>query len=294
MSWQIQIPQLSRGLVERWETLPAEQMVATWSDSLVLGVGPGGTVPAVEVAGVTRADWQPATGEPPPGAVHLGVAGGRTRWAVPVEDAGSLTLRELGALVGDDDAALMVAAVALIGWHRAAPFCPACGEASSPDPTGRFRTCPQQHQEFPRTDPAVIVLVNDGAEHLVLARQEKWPAGRHSVLAGFCEAGESLEATVHRELAEEVGLQVTDVRYLGSQPWPFPRSLMVGFEARVPVGAELTPNPGEIAEARWVSRSDVRALLAGEPPADADAAEISLPGSISIARRMIEAWAAAG
>ena len=113
-----------------------------------------------------------------------------------------------------------------------------------PTPAGWSRLCPRQHEDFPRTDPAVIVLVHDGADSMVLARQPIWPTGRMSVLAGFVEAGESLEATVAREVLEEVGVHVTDVSYLGSQPWPFPRSLMVGFAARAEPGAALLPVPG--------------------------------------------------
>jgi NAD+ diphosphatase len=144
---------------------------------------------------------------------------------------------------------------------------------------------------------------------MVLARQPVWPAGRMSVLAGFVEAGESLEGTVVREVLEEVGLRVTDVGYLGSQPWPFPRSLMIGFEALAEPGAALLPRDGEIEEARWYRREEVRAVLTAEAAGStvggpdrwlaatdsgngaADPAVI-LPGPVSIARRMIEGWAA--
>src|SRR5690606_9662574 len=125
------------------------------------------------------------------------------------------------------------------------------------------------------------------AGRMVLARQPVWPVGRVSVLAGFVEAGESLEATVRREIAEEVGVEIDEVAYLGSQPWPFPRSLMVGFAATTAVGAPLRPRAGEIEQARWVDRETVRRVLT----AGGEAEGIALPGPVSIARRMIEAWA---
>jgi NAD+ diphosphatase len=203
----------------------------------------------------------------------------------------------------------MTAAVAVLNWHRAGSFCPRCGEPSAPETAGWSRMCPNGHQEFPRTDPAVIVLVHDGADSIVLARQPVWPKGRVSVLAGFVEAGESLEGTVAREVLEEVGVRVTDISYLGSQPWPFPRSLMLGFAARAERGASLTPRPGEIEEAHWYNRAAVRQMIAAEDPADADnwatptavagetdgsSFQVVLPGPVSIARRMIEGWANSG
>jgi NAD+ diphosphatase len=144
--------------------------------------------------------------------------------------------------------------------------------------------------------------VHDGADRVLLARQPVWPVGRYSVLAGFVESGESLEACVHREIAEEVGLDVTDVRYLGSQAWPFPRSLMVGFHAIADPDALLVPQEGEIADALWITRDQLRAALArGDwgAPEDRDAHErtdpvVRLPGRVSIARTMLDAWAAVG
>jgi NAD+ diphosphatase len=136
--------------------------------------------------------------------------------------------------------------------------------------------------------------VHDGADRVLLARQPVWPAGRFSVLAGFVEAGESLEACVLREIHEEVGVVVRDVRYLGSQAWPFPRSLMVGFHALADPEAPLVPADGEIAEAKWVTRAEVREALGrgdwgGEP---SQTRPLLLPGSISIARSMLDSWAA--
>jgi NAD+ diphosphatase len=197
-------------------------------------------------------------------------------------------LRQWGAQLDDTEAGLLTTATAITTWHRLAPYCPRCGELNSPTGAGWSRTCANGHQEFPRTDPAVIVLVHDGADRIVLARQPIWPAHRYSVLAGFTEAGESLESTVVREVSEEVGLHVGDVRYLGSQPWPFPRSLMVGFAARAEPGAPLHPRPGEIEAAIWVTRQEILELLDDE---SAGRTDLMLPTSVSIARQLIERWA---
>jgi NAD+ diphosphatase len=248
---------------------------------------------------------------PPPGAVLLGAVDGVDQWAMRGHVADGAGLRELGALLSDTEAGLLTTATALLTWHDAAGFCPRCGLPSVPSPAGWSRMCPKHHEDFPRTDPAVIVLVHDGADSMVLARQPIWPVGRMSVLAGFVEAGESLEHTVAREVLEEVGVHVTDVSYLGSQPWPFPRSMMVGFAARAEPGAELLPRAGEIEEARWFDRAAVRQMIAAESAtegggdrwlaahsdggaAQGSAFEVVLPGSVSIARRMIEGWVASG
>lgn len=311
----IDTPVLSRGTADRDEMLRAPaRIIANWPTARLIAVGPTGGFAAVG----EQPAWTPGTGDgPPQGAVLLGAVDGVDHWGVLDPRVHGPTLRELGAVLGDADAGLLVTAVALLGWHARSGFCPACGEPSTPTLAGWSRTCSQEHEEFPRTDPAVIVLVHDGADKVVLARAPSWPPHRFSVLAGFTEAGESLEATVVREIGEEVGLAVTDICYLGSQPWPFPRSLMVGFAARAEQGAQLRPRDGEIAEARWVSRHTVRRVLARSGwtgPADSravprrngdtlhpeparnhgDAEDFDLPSSVSIARRMIEGWAGIG
>ena len=142
------------------------------------------------------------------------------------------TLRQVAVLLGDRDAGLFTSALALANWHAKHTHCPRCGAPTEPQQAGWIRRCTDDGTEhYPRTDPAVIMAVVDADDRLLLARGPQWGRGRFSVLAGFVEPGESLEAAVAREVREEVGIAVDDVRYLGNQPWPFPSSLMVGFTA---------------------------------------------------------------
>lgn len=191
-------------------------------------------------------------------------------------------LRSVGASLPDLDAGLLTTAVALAHWHDVHPRCPRCGTPTEVVRAGWTRRCPADGSEhFPRTDPAVIMLVHDGADRCVLGRQATWPPGRFSILAGFVEPGESLEGAVMREVDEEVGLAVTDVTYAGSQPWPFPASLMLGYTARAVGSPELTLRDGELAEARWVSKEEIRR---GDV--------VALPPPVSIAYRIITDWLA--
>lgn len=193
-----------------------------------------------------------------------------------------LTLREVGVLLSDRDAGMFATVQGLANWHAANHHCPSCGAVTEPDHAGWTRRCAQEGTEhYPRTDPAVIMAVTDASDRLLLARSPHWPQGRLSVLAGFVEPGESLEAAVAREVFEEVGVVVGQVRYLGNQPWPFPSSLMLGFTARA-VDTELHPDSDEIAEAVWVSRADLGELVL--------AGRLGISPTVSIARRMIEHW----
>lgn len=195
-----------------------------------------------------------------------------------------VSLRESGNSLGNGDSALMTAALALANWHASSTNCPRCGAATDPELAGWARRCPAcQNQTFPRTDPAVIVLVLDDDDRLLLGSNVLWPEGRYSLLAGFVEAGESLESAVCREIAEESGLRVENPHYLGSQPWPFPRSMMLGFSARVAAGVDpddLQPDGEEIVDLRWFSRDQLRK----------ESATLLLPGRTSIARDLLDLW----
>jgi NAD+ diphosphatase len=176
------------------------------------------------------------------------------------------TLREIGAALDGRDAGLLTAAVALGNWHATHRHCPRCGAVTEIVQAGWQRVCPEDgSSHFPRTDPAVIVLVHDGADRCLLGRQPQWPQGRYSTLAGFVESGESAEAAVRREVAEESGVVVTDVTYRSSQPWPFPASLMLGFEARAVSGRPRTVDH-ELEDVRWFTRGEVGAGSVGLPP----------------------------
>jgi NAD+ diphosphatase len=191
-------------------------------------------------------------------------------------------LREAGAELGATDAGILTSAVALANWHARHPRCPRCGAETTPAQGGWVRFCENDGSEHhPRTDTAVIVAVTDTQDRILLARGPHWPEGRMSVLAGFVEAGESLEAAVAREVREEVGLTVRDVTYRGNQPWPFPASLMVGFTART-LEEELVLDEREIAEAAWFAR--------GELGWSVRSGRVALPPRVSIARRLIEDW----
>lgn len=190
------------------------------------------------------------------------------------------TLRDVGATLSDRDAGLLVTTVALANWHATHTRCPRCGAATDVDSGGWTRRCPDDGSEhFPRTDPAVIVLIHDGGDRCLLGRQPTWPPGRYSTLAGFVEPGESLEHAVAREIREESGVIVDDITYRGSQPWPFPASLMLGFEARA-VGGDLGVGDDELEDVQWFSRAD---LNAGRP---------LLPPPASIAHWLIASWLA--
>jgi NAD+ diphosphatase len=193
------------------------------------------------------------------------------------------SLRSAGALLSDRDAGLFTHAVALANWHDSHTHCPRCGTATVPAPAGHLTTCPADGTEhFPRLDPAVIMLVTDPDDRCLLARGALWPKGRMSVLAGFVEPGESAENAVAREVFEEAAIVVGQVRYLGSQPWPMPRSLMLGFQAVAAGGQSISVDEEEIGEARWFTRAEMRAAI--------EEGELGLAPTSSIARRLIEYW----
>ena len=193
-------------------------------------------------------------------------------------------LRRLGHRLDERDAGLFTQALALANWHAAYGFSPRTGEATRVGAAGWTRVGSDGREVFPRTDAAVIVGITDADDRMLLGSNALWEANRFSLLAGFVEPGESLEAAVIREVHEESGLRVADPVYLGSQPWPFPASLMVGFRAHVPEGESTvgTPDGDEILELRWFTRDELRDAAA--------TGEIILPGPTSIARAIIEDW----
>lgn len=192
-------------------------------------------------------------------------------------------LRGIGPLLPQRDGALLAYARGLAYWHQRHRFCGVCGSPTEPKAAGHQRQCINRDcatVQFPRTDPAVIMRVTCG-NRILMARQAMWAPGMHSVLAGFVEPGESLEDAVAREVFEEVGLRVHNIRYFGSQPWPFPASLMLGFTAESDSTA-FDLHDGEIESAQWMTRMD----LLNSPENES----FRLPRADSISRKLIEDW----
>lgn len=273
-----------------------EALAAGWLEARVMRVDrrnrfaiepdPGGAARILLEPAILYAD------ELPPDAVFLGRTDDeRHIWAVTVEDLPDdpavTNLRRSGADLIDGHGSLASQAVALLGWHR--------DNVRGRDPQHHPRRTEagwaiedpfHGNPEYPRTDPAVICLVHDGGRRVLLARQPIWPAGMYSHVAGFVEAGESLEGCVRREVEEEVGVVVDRVRYLGSQPWPFPRSLMVGFHATADPDAPIILEDEEISEAAWFDVDEVRAALKGT-------GDLMIAPAVSIAHVMLRSWVAA-
>ena len=246
-----------------------------------------------------RVEWLPP-GQAPEGVrVLLGDRDGITRFALLVEDDAAVTTQDeshwvgLRGLLGPlaegrvPDVPLVLHAIGLAEWHAATRHCPRCGGHLAPRAAGHELRCEAcGRRQFPRTDPAVIMLVSDGdpgaeGERCLLGRQSAWPERRYSTLAGFCEPGETLEDAVRREVAEETGIVVGEVTYFGNQPWPLPASLMLGFLARAE-STEIRVDEDEIEDAVWVTRSELRL--------QAEAGTLVLPGGFSISRSLIEHW----
>lgn len=194
-------------------------------------------------------------------------------------------VRRTGHLLDGDDSAVVLAAVALRRWHLQARFCARCGTAVEVTASGWTTTCPGCGTvDYPRQDPAVIMTVTDEEDRVLLAHNAAWRPHFWSLLAGFVEAGESLDRAVRREVLEEVGLQVGEVRFASAQPWPFPRSLMLGHHARLVAGSSAVPVPDgvEIDRARFFTREDLAGAIAS--------GEIEAPAPTAIARRLLEEW----
>ena len=239
-------------------------------------------LPAVGEDG--KLEWEPAASVD----LFLGIQDGVPRFSETVtpHTNARAAFDIIGTLSGGE-APLFAAALSLAWWHSRHGFCANCGAATEIERGGWSRKCPEcSAQHFPRVDPVVIML----AEHegkLLLGRQPQYPERRYSALAGFLEPGESIEAAVARELHEEAGIEVTDVTYTASQPWPFPSSLMIGCHARA-LKPELTIDTTELDDARWFTRDEVKTALAGDPDAS-----FLPPPRFAIARTLLEHWLAA-
>ncbi|KJL46897.1 NADH pyrophosphatase [Microbacterium hydrocarbonoxydans] len=239
----------------------------------------------VGAADVTDATWALLGRDADGGAVLLAALPPEAGTIDAAPEETWLGLRDVGGRLGDADTDLLIEALALAGWLRDAPFCPSCGGGTELRQAGwsrRCLVCGREH--FPRTDPAVIVAVEsrDG-ERLLLGANANWGGRMYSCFAGFAEAGESLETTVHREIEEESGVRLHSLRYVSSQPWPFPRSLMIGFRAVVDDEDAARPDGEEIIDVRWFTRAEIGSALEGEGP-------VGLPGKASIARALIAGW----
>ena len=193
------------------------------------------------------------------------------------------TLRTLGDYLSQLEMGLAIHTQAIANWHHSHQFCARCGLPTISANGGSIRKCTSDGSEhYPRTDGAVIVLVKDKKDRILLGRQKVWPERRFSCFAGFVEPGESFEQTVLREVFEESGTKLEEITYLGSQPWPFPASIMISFSAIATNPDEAIPDGEEIEEIRWLSREELRAAIADE--------SLTLPPIMSVARKMIEFW----
>ncbi|SDR73895.1 NAD(+) diphosphatase [Agrococcus carbonis] len=231
--------------------------------------------PAVPLSWLGRAT---AAGGAAPGGIVLSML---VAEPFEVEGAEWRSLREVGAALDDADATALVQAVALGAWQLESHHSPLDGLPTTFEESGWVRRSASGQPHFPRTDPAVIVAIHDRSdERILLGHNAAWPEGRYSLIAGFVDPGESLEAAVVREVHEETGLRVVEPRYLGSQPWPFPRSLMLGFECVAPEPDAIVPDGVEILDVRWFTRDELRA------------GAVQLPGATSIASWIIESWMA--
>jgi NAD+ diphosphatase len=282
------VPSLSRAAVDRAASRRDDEpwLATAWEGGRLLVVDAEGRAMVGEDSSptlhfVTSADWA-GDGE----RLLLGVGDDEVAYWGTVGElpkklgARPMDLRMVGAALSDLDAGLMVSLVALSNWHASHPRCPRCGGTTTVTQAGWSRRCDTEgSQHFPRTDPAIIVLLHDGADRVLLGRQPSWPRGRYSTIAGFVEAGESAEQAVHREVREETGVLVDDVIYRASQPWPFPQSLMLGYEARV-VGGDVETRDDELEDVKWFDRDTLQREVEMLPPAS------------SIAHWLITGWLA--
>ena len=280
--------QLYRGAVDRAATRRTDPdwLAAAWRRARVLVVQGDRALVSGDPPHLA---FLSSTDAPPGDRLFLGIGTDDVAYfavaaALPERpDAAAHSLRSVGHLLGDVDTDLFTTAVALANWHAAHRFDPATGAPTELAEAGWTRVTPAGGTLWPRTDPAMIVLVHDGVPgpdgRCLLAHKPEWPTDRYSCVAGYVEPGESVEAAVAREVTEEVGVAVHGVRYLTSQPWPFPRSLMLAYTALADPAAPVVVDGVEIAEARWFRRAEF-----GTPTGPA------LPFTTSVAYLLIDRW----
>jgi NAD+ diphosphatase len=256
-------------LIDRAEHLRTRdsELAALFADGIIVPVWRGKCLIAASAPVLLEARAHQSLCDAAVERVFLGLKDGRGCFAIAVAERGELIgdfhdLRLAGNFLPLRDAELLAYARGILQWHHHHRHCAECGAPSQAVEGGHVRVCAAcQARHFPRTDPAIMALIVH-EDRCLLARQAAWPPGMHSILAGFVEPGESLEDAVIREVREEVGLDVTDVRYLRSQPWPFPSSLMIGFWMRA-LGEEIRVDTQELESARWFSRGEVEEMRAG-------------------------------
>ena len=261
--------------------------------------------PSIHNTGETTLDWQPvapwreaiAAGAT---LVLLGIAQGRAHFALdatgtdlpPDPTIENIDVRTLAPVIAASEAAILAEARSVVDWHARHRFCAQCGTPSEVAAGGWTRHCPAcKAHHFPRVDPVVIMLAVRG-ERALLGRGRRRAGARFSCLAGFMEPGETLEDAVRREVREESGIRCGRVRYLASQPWPFPSTLMMGFLAEA-LTEEITVDPEELVEARWFDRDEIRDMVTRAAAGDPDPATTvpSLPGPVAIAHQICRRWA---
>jgi NAD+ diphosphatase len=229
--------------------------------------------------------------------VFLGIADGRAHFTIDASAAGSpldpsaenVDVRSLSPQIAAGEAAILAEARSLIDWHARHRFCARCGSPTDMSSAGWTRRCPEcRAHHYPRSDPVTIMLVVRG-ERALLGRNKRRPGLRFSCLAGFMEPGETPEEAVRREVREESGVRVGQVKYLAAQPWPFPSTLMMGFLAEG-ISEEITIDPEELAEARWFERDEIRAMVARAAAGEDDPSRVSLPQPLAIAHQICRRW----
>jgi len=286
---------LSRNRPELFDELwsnPATRVLAMYDGGVLLHQSDGMAAPELKLLPVDEVpsaklrvylgtSTQNSSYEPAGTPIVLAVLSKNASDLIEAEANNWHQLRKTGAGLSDRDAGLFAQALALANWHANHEYCSRCGTPTVIEQGGWVRRCFKDDTEtYPRTDPAVIVAIVDDQDRILLGSQGVWEENRWSILAGFVEPGESLDAAVIREMFEESGLTVTHPEYIASQAWPFPYSLMLGFTARAEGAQHLKADGVEIEKLRWFSREELKA----------EASELLLPNRISIARAIIENW----